>query len=396
VLARSASGKKLPIRTRKPSRSPNRRSSSGEHREQADVLSTNASIKGSGRIGVLQRSRPPCGYSQVLGQIKARIQKERLRAVFTVNAAMVLLYWDIGQMILERQQRAGWGARVIDRLANDLRDAYPDMKGFSPRNLKYMRAFSAAWPDRAIVQEPLAQITWYHNIALLEKVAAEADRLWYARQAVEHGWSHSILVLQIEGLAHQRCGKTVHNFNSTLPPVDSDMATHIFKDPYVFDFLGTADLRREREVEQALVDHIQRFLLELGIGFAFVGRQVPLKIGGQDFYIDLLFYHLKLRRYVVIELKAVPFAPEFVGQMNVYLSATDDLLRHPDDKPTVGLLLCRSKNKVVIEYALRNLRSPVGVSEWETAIVDKLPRELQASLPTIDEIEAELEGLEGR
>ena len=309
---------------------------------------------------------------------------------------MVLLYWDIGQMILERQQRAGWGARVIDRLANDLRDAYPDMKGFSPRNLKYMRAFSAAWPDRAIVQEPLAQITWYHNIALLEKVATKADRLWYARQAVEHGWSHSTLVLQIEGLAHQRCGKTVHNFNSTLPPVDSDMATHIFKDPYVFDFLGTADLRREREVEQALVDHIQRFLLELGIGFAFVGRQVPLKIGGQDFYIDLLFYHLKLRRYVVIELKAVPFAPEFVGQMNVYLSATDDLLRHPDDKPTVGLLLCRSKNKVVIEYALRNLRSPVGVSEWETAIVDKLPRELQTSLPTIDEIEAELEGLEGR
>lgn len=395
MLARSASGKKLPIRTRKPSRPPNRRSSGGEHRKQADVLSTDASIKGSGRIG-LQRSRPPSGYSQVLGQIKARIQKERLRAVFTVNAAMVLLYWDIGQMILQRQQRAGWGARVIDRLANDLRDAYPDMKGFSPRNLKYMRAFSAAWPDRAIVQEPLAQITWYHNIALLEKVAAEADRLWYARQAVEHGWSHSILVLQIEGLAHQRCGKTVHNFNSTLPPVDSDMATHIFKDPYVFDFLGTADLRREREVEQALVDHIQRFLLELGIGFAFVGRQVPLKIGGQDFYIDLLFYHLKLRRYVVIELKAVPFAPEFVGQMNVYLSATDDLLRHPDDKPTVGLLLCRSKNKVVIEYALRNLRSPVGVSEWETAIVDKLPRELQTSLPTIDEIEAELEGLEGR
>lgn len=246
MLARSASGEKLPIRTRNPSRSPNRQSSGGKHRKQADVHSTDASIKGSGRIGGLQRSRRPSGYSQVLGQIKARIQKERLRAVFTVNAAMVLLYWDIGQMILERQQRAGWGARVIDRLANDLRDAYPDMKGFSPRNLKYMRAFSAAWPDRAIVQEPLAQITWYHNIALLEKVATKADRLWYARQAVEHGWSHSMLVLQIEGLAHQRCGKTVHNFNSTLPPVDSDMAAHIFKDPYVFDFLGTADLCRYR------------------------------------------------------------------------------------------------------------------------------------------------------
>ncbi|MDB6044354.1 MAG: hypothetical protein JWM63_2905 [Gammaproteobacteria bacterium] len=268
------------------------------------------------------------------------------------------------------------------------------MKGFSPRNLKYMRAFSAAWPDRAIVQGPLAQITWYHNIALLEKVSTGADHLWYARQTVEHGWSQPILILQIEGRAQQRHGKAVSNFKSTLPPVESDMAAHILKDPYLFDFLGTADPRREREVEQALVDHIQSFLLELGTGFAFVGRQVLLEVGDQDFYVDLLFYHLKLRRYVVIELKAVPFAPAFVGQMNVYLSAADDLLRHPDDKPTVGLLLCKSKNKIVIEYALRNLKRPVGVAEWETAIVEKLPRELQASLPTVEEIEAELDNLQ--
>jgi predicted nuclease of restriction endonuclease-like (RecB) superfamily len=303
---------------------------------------------------------------------------------------MVLLYWDIGRTILERQQRSGWGAKIIDRLAGDLRNAYPEMKGFSPRNLKYMRAFSAAWPDRAIVQEPLAQLTWYHNISLLEKVTIETERLWYAREAIRHGWSQATLVRQIACRAHQRHGKAISNFKSTLAPVESDMAAHVFKDPYLFDFLGTADPRHEREVEQALVDHIQRFLLELGTGFAFVGRQVLLEIGSQDFYLDLLFYHLKLRRYVVIELKAVPFAPEFAGQMNFYLSAADDLLRHPDDKPTVGLLLCRSKNKVLVEYALRQLKSPVGVAEWETSIVDALPRELQASLPTIDEIEAEL------
>jgi predicted nuclease of restriction endonuclease-like (RecB) superfamily len=257
-----------------------------------------------------------------------------------------------------------------------------------------MRAFSAAWPDRAIVQGPLARITWYHNIALLEKVSAQDDRLWYARQAAEHGWSQSTLVLQIESCAHQQHGKAVSNFKSTLPPMESDMAAHVFKDPYLFDFLGTADPRREREVEQALVDHIQRFLLELGTGFAFVGRQVLLEVGDRDLYADLLFYHLKLRRYVVIELKAVPFAPEFVGQMNVYLSAADDLLRHPDDRPTIGLLLCKSKNEVVIEYALRNLKSPMGVAEWETAIVEELPTDLQAILPTVEEIEAELGSLQ--
>jgi len=223
----------------------------------------------------------PSDYTEVLGTIKARIQQERLSAVMAANSAMVLLYWDIGHIILERQQHSGWGAKIIDRLAGDLRDAYPDMKGFSPRNLKYMRAFSAAWPDRAIVQGPLARITWYHNIALLEKVSARSDRLWYARQAAEHGWSQAILVLQIEGRAHQRHGKAVSNFKSTLPPTESDMAAHVFKDPYLFDFLGTADPRREREVEQALVDHIQRFLLELGTGFAFVGRQVLLEVDDQ-------------------------------------------------------------------------------------------------------------------
>lgn len=338
------------------------------------------------------RAALPRDYADALGAIKQRIRDERLRVVLAANAAMVLLYWDIGRMILERQDRAGWGAKVIDRLAADLREAFPDMKGFSPRNLKYMRAFAAAWPERAIVQEALAQIPWYHHIALLEKLDGAAERLWYARQAMEHGWSRNILALQIDGRAHERQGKAITNFPDTLPPAASDLAAQVFKDPYLFDFLGTADPRREREIEQALVDHIQRFLLELGAGFAFVGRQVPLEVGDQDFRIDLLFYHLKLRCYVIVELKAVPFDPAFIGQLNLYLSAADDLLRHPDDQPSIGLLLCRARNKLVVEYALRHLRRPIGVAGWETQLVDKLPKALQGSLPTVEEIEAELSG----
>ncbi|MGA2264470.1 MAG: PDDEXK nuclease domain-containing protein [Acidobacteriota bacterium] len=334
----------------------------------------------------------PQDYAETLGAIKRRLQEDRLRIVLSANAAMVLLYCDIGWMILERQNHAGWGARVIDRLAADLREAFPDMRGFSPRNLKYMRAFAAAWPERAIVQEALAQIPWYHHIALLEKLDKSAERLWYARQALEHGWSHNILVLQIQSRAHERRGKAISNFSDTLPPAASDLAAQVFKDPYLFDFLGTADPRREREIEQALVDHIQRFLLELGTGFAFVGRQVPLEVGDQDFRIDLLFYHLKLRCYIVVELKAVPFDPAFVGKLNLYLSAADDLLRHPDDQLTIGLLLCREKNRVVVEYALRHLKRPIGVAGWETKLVEKLPKALKGSLPTVEEIEAELAG----
>ena len=281
---------------------------------------------------------------------------------------------------------------MIDRLAADLREAFPDMKGFSPRNLKYMRAFAAAWPERAIVQEALAQVPGYHHIALMEKCRTPEERLWYARQSAEQGWSHNILSLQIESRAHERQGKAITNFRATMPPAESDLAAQAFKDPYLFDFLGTAEPRREREIEQALVDHIQRFLLELGTGFAFVGRQVPLEVGDQDFQIDLLFYHLELRCYVVVELKAVPFDPAFVGQLNLYLSAADDLLRHPDDQPTIGLLLCRAKNKLVVEYALRHLKRPIGVAGWETKLVEKLPKALKGSLPTLEEIEAELSG----
>ncbi len=337
----------------------------------------------------------PRDYAETLSEIKRRIQHERLRVVLTANAAMVQLYWDIGRMILDRQQREGWGARVIDRLAADLLAGNPDMKGFSARNLLFMRSFAEACPDAEKVKQLVSQLPWGHVIRLLQRVKEPEVREWYIRASIEHGWSRSILELQIDGRAHERHGKALTNFKATLPPADSDMAAQVFKDPYLFDFLGTADPRREREVEQALVDHIQRFLLELGSGFAFVGRQVPLEVGDQDFQIDLLFYHLKLRCYVVVELKAVPFDPAFVGQLNLYLSAADDLLRHPDDQPTIGLLLCRSKNKVVVEYALRDLKKPIGVAGWETKLVEKLPKALKGSLPTVKEIEAELSGGEG-
>jgi predicted nuclease of restriction endonuclease-like (RecB) superfamily len=338
------------------------------------------------------RSELPQGYAETLGDIKQRIQQERLRVVMAANSAMVLLYWDIGRVILERQEREGWGAKVIDRLSADLREAHPEMRGLSARNLKYMRSFAAAWPDRAIVQEPLARLPWYHQIALLEKLGSADERLWYARAAARAGWSHNILAMQIQGRAKERAGKAITNFASTLPPERSDMAAQVFKDPYLFDFLGTADPRREREVEQALVDHIQKFLLELGVGFAFVGRQVRFEVGDQDFVLDLLFYHLKLRAFVVIELKAGAFKPEHAGKMNFYLSAVDDLLRHPDDKPTIGLLLCKEKDKVVVEYALRDVAKPIGVAQWETRLVESLPEGLKGSLPTVEEIEAELGG----
>lgn len=332
------------------------------------------------------------GYPILLEELKNRIGTERVRTTFAANASMLLLYWDIGQAILIRQSNEGWGAKVIDRLSTDLRNAFPDMRGLSARNLKYMRTFSEAWPKRAIVQEALAQLPWYQNLALLEKLDTPDDRLWYAAKTLEHGWSRNILVLQIQSQLHKRQGKAITSFPSALPPVESDMAAQVFKDPYLFDFLGTADPRREREVEQALVNHVQKFLLELGAGFAFVGKQMPLEVGEQDFLVDLLFYHLKLRCFVVVELKSVPFDPAFIGQLNLYLSAVDDLLRHSDDLPTIGLLLCKGKDQLVVEYALRNFQKPIGVADWETQIVSSLPEGLKGSLPSIEEIEAELAG----
>jgi predicted nuclease of restriction endonuclease-like (RecB) superfamily len=345
------------------------------------------------RVRIPIRSRPsrlPSDYVATLSEIKQRLRESRMKALMGANAALVLAYWEVGQVILERQRREGWGAGVIDRLSSDLRQALPEMRGLSSRNLNYMRAFAAAWARKPIVQQLAAQLPWFHHCVLLGRLADQTDREWYARQAVANGWSRSVLAAKLTARVHLRQGRAQTNFKSTLPPADSDMAAQAFKDPYLFDFLGTADLRRERDLEQGLVDHIQRFLLELGAGFAFVGRQVPLEVGDQGFQLDLLFYHLALRCFVVIELKAGPFEPAFAGQMNLYLSAVDELLRHAEDRPTIGLLLCRERNRLVVEYALRDVRKPIGVAQWETRLVGSLPADLRSTLPTVEEIEREL------
>lgn len=336
------------------------------------------------------KSELPSGYGETLRELKSRIQQTRLRTVLAANAALIQLYWDLGRTILDRQAREGWGAKVVDRLSADLREAFPDMSGLSSRNLLFMRGFAEAYPEAKIVKQLVSQLPWGHIVKLLQRVKSEEERHWYMRKAVEDGWSRAILDLQIDRRLFERQGKAVNNFALTLPPVDSDMAAQIFKDPYLFDMIGTAAPRREAEVERALVAHVEKFLLELGAGFAFLGRQVALEVGDTDFKVDLLFYHVRLHAYVVIELKAVPFEPAFVGQLNLYLSAADDLLKQPEDKPTIGLLLCRGKNEVHVEYALRHLNRPVGVADWATRLVDKLPKELEGSLPTIEQLEAEL------
>jgi len=330
-------------------------------------------------------------YLQFIEEIKNEIQKQRLSVVLSANSSMICLYWNIGKAILEKQQAEGWGTKVIDRMAKDLKDAFPEMSGFSPRNIKYMRKFAECWQDYEIVQHIVAQIPWRTNRMLLDKFDNQESRIWYAQKTIENGWSSAILELQIQSGLMERSGKSVNNFSVALPSADSDMANQIFKDPYLFDFLGTDIPRREVELERKLTEHIQNFLLELGQGFAFVGRQVHLEIGGQDFYIDLLFYHLKLRCYVVIELKACDFEPGFISQLNMYQNVVNDILRHPDDKPTIGLLLVKGKNKTVVEYSLCGYQNPIGVAEWKNQITKALPDDLQSSLPTIEEIEKELE-----
>lgn len=333
----------------------------------------------------------PEGYSLLLSELKERIQTAQVRAAIAVNRELVLLYWQMGRMILDRQKAAGWGAKVIDQLSKDLGREFPDMKGFSSRNLKYMRAFAEAYPDVAIVQEVLAQITWYHNLALLEKLKSTEERLWYAQQTVNNGWSRNILILQIESRLHERQGKAITNFERTLPKPQSDLANSLLKNPYSFDFLSLGREAQERDLENALVAHIRDFLLELGVGFAFVGSQYRLQVGNEDFYIDLLFYHLKLRCFVIIDLKMTEFTPEMSGKMSFYLAAVDDLLRHPGDQPSIGLILCRSKSRTIVEYALRNINRPIGVSTHE--IWESLPDTLKNSLPSIEQLELEMDTL---
>ncbi len=338
------------------------------------------------------RNRTPSGYGPFLEGLKERIRNARVKAALAVNRELVLLYWDIGRRIMQRQESEGWGARVVDRLARDLRRAFPDMRGFSRANLLYMRAFAAAYPDEAIVQQVAGQIPWFHNVVLIERIKDRAARLWYARKTVEHGWSRAVLVHQIEGGLYERQGKAVTNFAETLPSPQSDLAQQALKDPYIFDFLSLSDEAAERELERGLLEHIRKFLLELGVGFAFVGSQCRIQVEGEDFYIDLLFYHLRLRCFVVIDLKMEPFKPEFAGKMNFYLSAVDVQFRHPDDNPSIGIILCKTRKQLIAEYALRNMKAPIGVSEYK--LTRAIPADLKSSLPTIKELEKELDWTE--
>lgn len=334
--------------------------------------------------------QPPDGYADWLVELKGRIHSAQQRATLAVNRELVLLYWQIGRDILTRQAEQGWGAKVIDRLAHDLRTAFPEMKGFSRANLMYMRAFAEAWPDSVIVQQAVGQLPWGHNLVLLARLKQPEQRLAYARAAIEHGWSRNVLNIHIETGLLERTGKAVTNFSERLPAPGSDLARQSLKDPYLFDFLDVGKEADEREIESALVKHITQFLLELGAGFAFVGRQVHLEVGGDDFFIDLLFYHLKLRCYVVIELKADKFKPEHLGQLGFYLTAVDRQFKSEQDSPTIGLLLCKSKNKVVAEYALGDKNQPMGIAEYK--LLESLPEPLQTNLPSIEQIERELQG----
>jgi predicted nuclease of restriction endonuclease-like (RecB) superfamily len=281
-------------------------------------------------------------YAEFLREIKERIRNAQVRAALNVNRELVLLYWQLGREILTRQQKDGWGAKVIERLSRDLRAAFPEMKGLSRTNLLYMQAFARAYPDEAIVQQLVGQIPWGHNVRILDALDDPIRREWYIRQTIQNGWSRNVLVHQIESRLFERQGKAVTNFTQTLPAPQSELAQQVLKDPYNFDFLSLDKEAHERDLERGLVEQIRAFLLELGVGFAFVGSQYHLEVGGQDFYIDLLFYHLQLRCFVVIDLKATPFQPEYAGKMNFYLSAVDDLLRHPTDQPSIGVILCKS------------------------------------------------------
>lgn len=332
----------------------------------------------------------PEGYADWLTQLKVDIAQSRQRAALAVNAELVQLYHRIGAEIRQRQQVNAWGAKVIERLARDLSDAFPDIRGFSSRNLKYMAFFAQHCPNGLFGQQPAAQLPWFHVVTLLTKLASPVEREWYAQQTVLLGWSRSTLEQNIKNCLQQRQGAAVTNFVARLPAAESALAHETLKDPYLFDFLGLGEDAHERDIEDGLIRHITRFLLELGAGFAFVGRQFRLDVGGDEFFIDLLFYHTRLKCYVVVELKAMAFKPEHAGQLNFYLAAVDAQIKAEDDKPTIGLLLCKQQNRLVAEYALSGIEKPIGVAEYQ--LLRDLPETLGRNLPSIAEIEAELAG----
>jgi predicted nuclease of restriction endonuclease-like (RecB) superfamily len=330
-------------------------------------------------------------YKDFLHRIKDRLKTAQIRAALAANSELIKFYWQLGTDLLEKQKAYKWGDHFLEQFSHDMRQAFPEMQGFSVRNLQRMKQFATLYPDLSITTQAVSQLPWGHITRLIQMVKNELKREWYAQQTIKNGWSRTILEMQIESGLFERQGvsaKKTSNYHQHLPAIQSGLANEVLKDPYNFDFLTIQEPAHERAVENGLVAHIRDFLLELGQGFAFVGSQVPLTFEDQEFFVDLLFYHLNLRAFVVIELKATKFKPEHTGQLGFYLAAVDDLLRKEGDNRTIGILLCKSKNKVIAEYALRNVKAPIGVSEY--TLSKALPKELKSSLPTVKEIEAEL------
>ncbi len=332
-------------------------------------------------------------YKEFIQKIKKKAQQAQIKASVRVNSTLLEFYWELGADIVEKQKTANWGSGFLKQISKDLMNEFPDMKGFSLRNIKYIRQWYLFYCEEnekgQQVVALLTQIPWGHNLHIITKLKKMDEALFYVQKTVENGWSRSVLVHQIESKLYERSGKAISNFSNTLPNPQSDLANELTKDPYQFDFLTLREKHDERELEDALMEHITKFLLELGQGFAFVGRQYKLDVGGRDFKIDLLFYHLKLYCYVVVELKVVDFEPEFAGKLNFYISAVDGELKSEKDNPTIGILICKSKNSTIVEYSLKNINKPIGVSEYRLSNI--LPKEFKSSLPSIEEIEAELE-----
>lgn len=324
-------------------------------------------------------------YARLLSGLKQRIKSAQVRAAISVNAELIALYWQIGKEILAKQEEQGWGSKVIVQLSKDLKREFPGMTGFSQTNLKYMRTFAEAWPDWAIGQQLVDQIPWSHNMVILQQIKTTEARIWYIKKTIENAWSRNVLILQIESGLYERQGGALSNFQQSLPPSQSDLAQQLVKDPYNLEFFTLPEKAVERDLERALVTHMQEFLIELGVGFAFVGSQYRLEVGGEEFFIDMLFYHLQLRCYVVIDLKMGAFKPEYSGKMNFYINAVDDLLRHENDQPTIGIVLCKSKNKAIAEYSLRQTEAPLAIA------THKLPPPLAKQIPSPEVLEKEMD-----
>ena len=329
-------------------------------------------------------------YIKTLDELKTAIKTAQIKAVLSVNSELVILYWNIGKIILKQQKEQGWGTKVVEMLSNDLQKSFPDMKGLSFRNLNYMRKFAEIYPDYSILQQLVAKLPWGHNIALIDKIDTNEQRIWNANKIIENGWSRNTLIMQIESGLYNRVNNEnkVNNFALTLPKPQSDLAQELLKDPYNFDFLNISEQAKEKEIENGLIQNLKKFLLELGKGFAFIGEQYHLNIADQDYYLDLLFYNTKLHSYVVFELKTGEFLPEYAGKMNFYLNAVDELIKSDIDNPSIGIILCKSKNKIIAEYSLKDMTKPIGISEY--TITKNIPDNMKQNLPSVEELEKEL------